>query len=70
MARHSFRNQSGRARGAAIDFRRGGAGVSCHAANVIPIGRGADMVPPGMESEAVHYQCAAAVVLLSFDQIG
>lgn len=44
--------------------------VSCYAANVIPVGPGAKIAPPGFESEVSNYLCAIAEIDIQFDQIG
>lgn len=44
--------------------------VSCYSANVVPVGPGASISPPGMESEVSRYLCAVAEIFLQFDQIG
>lgn len=44
--------------------------VSCFAADVIPVGEGSSITPPGLQSEVNLYQCAVAEVSLHFDQIG
>ena len=46
------------------------AGVSCFGADVIPVGPGSSIAPPGFASEVSNYQCAVAEIALSFDQIG
>lgn len=49
-------------------FRSGD--VSCVDATVMPVGEGADLVPPGLQSQASNYACAVATVSLFFDQAG
>lgn len=44
--------------------------VSCFSADVIPIGAGASVSPPGVKSEVAHYQSAVCEVTLHFDQVG
>lgn len=44
--------------------------VSCFSADVIPVGPGSKVAPPGFVSEVSNYQCAIAEIDLSFDQIG
>lgn len=44
--------------------------ISCFAADVIPMGDGAQAAPPGLQSEVNNYQCALVEVSLHFDQIG
>lgn len=46
------------------------ASISCFAADVIPVGEGAQIKPPGLNSEVSNYQCAVAEIALFFDQIG
>jgi hypothetical protein len=47
-----------------------GAGISCFSADVIPVGEGSKIAPPGLASEVSNYQCAVAEIALHFDQIG
>ena len=47
-----------------------GAGISCSAADVIPIGPGSDIDVPGMKSPVSAYQCAVCEVQLTFDHVG
>ena len=49
-------------------FRSGD--VSCFSADVIPVGPGSSISPPGFSSEVSNYQCAVAEIALHFDQIG
>jgi hypothetical protein len=44
--------------------------ISCLSADVIPIGAGSSVSPPGMNNEVAGYQVALAEVVLHFDQIG
>ena len=44
--------------------------VSCFSADVIPVGPGSKVAPPGFVSEVSNYQCAIAEIELHFDQIG
>lgn len=44
--------------------------ISCFSADVIPVGEGASIKPPGLSSEVSNYQCAVAECALHFDQIG
>lgn len=44
--------------------------VSCFDATVIPGGDGAQLTPPGLQSEVGNYAYAACEVSLTFDQIG
>lgn len=44
--------------------------ISVFAADVIPLGDGAQMAPPGLQSEVNNYQCALVEATLHFDQIG
>lgn len=44
--------------------------ISCYSADVEPVGEGSGITPPGLRSEVGNYQCAVAVVGLTFDQIG
>ena len=44
--------------------------ISCFAADVIPVGEGSKIAPPGLASEVSNYQCAVAEIALTFDQIG
>lgn len=44
--------------------------ISCFSADVIPIGQGSSLTPPGLQSEVSNYMCAVAEVSLHFDQIG
>ena len=44
--------------------------VSCFSADVIPVGEGSKLTPPGLSSEVSNYQCAIAAIELHFDQIG
>lgn len=45
-------------------------GVSCFAADVIPVGPGSSIKPPGLDSGVDDYQCAVAEIAMHFDQIG
>lgn len=47
-----------------------GGGISCFSADVIPVGEGSKIAPPGLSSEVSNYQCAVAEIALHFDQIG
>lgn len=47
-----------------------GNGISCFSADVIPVGEGSKIAPPGLASEVSNYQCAVAEISLHFDQIG
>lgn len=44
--------------------------ISCFSADVIPVGPGSIVSPPGFQSEVSSYLCAVAEIDLSFDQIG
>lgn len=44
--------------------------ISCFSADVIPVGEGSNISPPGLSSEVSNYQCAVAECALHFDQIG
>lgn len=44
--------------------------ISCFSADVIPVGEGSKIAPPGLASEVSNYQCAVAEISLHFDQIG
>ncbi|MEH2508692.1 hypothetical protein V1291_000046 [Nitrobacteraceae bacterium AZCC 1564] len=44
--------------------------ISCFNADVVPIGEGEALAPPGLASEVNQYQCAVAEIALQFDQIG
>jgi hypothetical protein len=44
--------------------------ISCFSADVIPVGPGSSIAPPGLSSAVNDYQCAVAVIALHFDQIG
>lgn len=44
--------------------------ISVFAADVIPVGPGSSISPPGLQSEVNNYLCAVAEIGLSFDQIG
>lgn len=46
------------------------ASISCFSADVIPVGPGSNISPPGMQSEVSNYLCAVAAIDLQFDQIG
>lgn len=46
------------------------AGISCSSADVIPVGDGSGIKPPGLDSDVNNYQCAIAEIDLWFDQIG
>jgi hypothetical protein len=37
---------------------------------VHPVGKGAEMIPPGLDSAAGNYACAVAIIDMHFDQIG
>lgn len=51
-------------------FRDDTTTVSCYSADVIPVGPGANIAPPGFTSEVNNYLCAIAEVEVEFDQIG
>jgi hypothetical protein len=44
--------------------------ISCFSADVIPVGEGSKIAPPGLNSEVSNYQCAVAEIAMHFDQIG
>jgi hypothetical protein len=44
--------------------------ISCFGADVIPVGPGSNISPPGLRSEVNNYLCAVAEIDISFDQIG
>lgn len=44
--------------------------ISCFSADVIPVGEGSNIKPPGLASDVSNYQCAVAEIALMFDQIG
>lgn len=44
--------------------------VSCYSADVIPVGPGSNLAPPGFANEVNNYLCAIAEVEIEFDQIG
>lgn len=44
--------------------------ISCFSADVIPVGPGSSISPPGLSSAVNGYQCAVAEIDLHFDQIG
>jgi hypothetical protein len=44
--------------------------ISCYSADVIPVGPGASIAPPGFSNEVNNYLCAIAEVQIEFDQIG
>lgn len=44
--------------------------VSCYSADVLPVGQGSSITPPGLASEVSNYQCAVAEIALTFDQVG
>ncbi len=46
------------------------ASISCFSADVIPVGEGSKIAPPGLSSEVNNYQCAVAECAFHFDQIG
>jgi hypothetical protein len=46
------------------------AAISCFAADVLPVGQGSQVAPPGLASEVSNYMCAVAEIILTFDQIG
>jgi len=46
------------------------ANISCFSADVVPVGPGSNISPPGMQSEVSNYLCAVAEIDLHFDQIG
>ena len=51
-------------------FRDAAIGLSFSSCDVIPIGEGAKVAPPGLASEVNNYMCALAECALHFDQIG
>lgn len=44
--------------------------ISCFSADVVPVGEGSKITPPGLTSEVSLYMCAVAMIELTFDQIG
>jgi hypothetical protein len=44
--------------------------ISCYSADVIPVGPGSNLAPPGFPNEVNNYLCAIAEVQIEFDQIG
>lgn len=44
--------------------------ILVRAADVIPLGDGASIAPPGLQSEVNNYQCALVEAEFGFDQIG
>jgi hypothetical protein len=44
--------------------------ISCFEASVIPLGAGASIKPPGLDSEVDNYYAAVAECELTFDQVG
>lgn len=44
--------------------------VSCFSADVIPIGAGSSIAPPGLNSDVSNFVAALAEVRVTFDQIG
>lgn len=44
--------------------------IKCAEASVHPLGEGAELVPPGLDSIAENYSAALVIVQLYFDQIG
>jgi len=44
--------------------------LRCFAVDVIPVGPGSQISPPGMQSEVSNYLCAVAEAEIEFDQIG
>lgn len=44
--------------------------VSCFSADVIPIGAGSSIAPPGLDSDVSNFVVALAEVRVTFDQIG
>jgi hypothetical protein len=46
------------------------ADISCFGASVHPVGKGTEIIPPGLESAAGNYACAVVIVDMFFDQIG
>lgn len=44
--------------------------VSCFAASVHPVGKGAEIIPAGLDPAAGNYAAAVAIIDLHFDQIG
>lgn len=46
------------------------ASVSCFSADVMPVGPGSSIAPPGLRSEVSSYQCAVCEVDVVFDLVG
>jgi hypothetical protein len=46
------------------------ADISVFSADVVPVGPGSNLSPPGLSSEVNNYLCAIAEIELTFDQIG
>lgn len=44
--------------------------ISCFAADVVPVGDGSKIAPPGLASPVNNYQCAVVECTAHFDQIG
>ena len=44
--------------------------ISCYGADVIPVGPGSVISPPGLQSDVSKFLCAIAEVNIEFDQIG
>jgi hypothetical protein len=44
--------------------------VSCFGAGVHPVGKGTEIIPPGLESAAGNYAASVVIVDCFFDQIG
>lgn len=44
--------------------------IACFGADVIPVGPGSSITPPGLQSEVNNYLCAVAEIRIQFDQIG
>ncbi|QOZ17450.1 hypothetical protein XI02_22360 [Bradyrhizobium sp. CCBAU 21365] len=44
--------------------------VSCFSADVIPIGAGSSIAPPGLDSDVSNFVAALAEVRVTFDQVG
>ncbi len=44
--------------------------VSCGAVSPMPAVPGADLMPPGLDSEVENYSCVVAAVPIWFDQVG
>jgi hypothetical protein len=46
------------------------ADISCYSADVVPVGEGSRLSPPGLVSEVNNYQCAIVEITMTFDQVG